>query len=553
MLRGGTLSVNSLLIFKYCSRQNLKSFKQLSKFVRGLSVHQHCPSMKCLRLYLLLIMTQTAYMNRIKKDRDCTWRCEGLRCKSKPYSLLSESHCRKQTVSNVFNNVKLSTVLGCEGRKCSLQLKIATSVNVTSDIRGVSLCADSAGMMGHCQIYNFDHDARKSFIGKQAGVQFKCIPVRPGQHVFVTLKTVPNYCKATKMQKYIVPECSHEDIRNEISECITGKLEYNIDKVKRKMTVMVKDAPEDTDYNLRLCHKRSVICAGDGTLKTIKAQDLQKSITFQYSKALPCLCIEGWPARVDARRVQACPFKNDLEELWSGIMYDFNKEELIWEPACPIKVSVTLCHSHGENNCRDLGNVIHSTGQKVTFTSVDPHPLLCTKFTTDAGSWIKCPFTKGNFSVWRTNMKSKYGNHWAEITSWVNANFSVSPCEMKPSSQCKSMEGNATKILFVDKTKRTTFNLSRTACEICVCIQVKRVDVQYSVPVLQCDVQCSNRCPERRYYREIEKIIVPAAVFITVLLAAAFIAKMSIKDGSWRRMLWTKLGERDSDTCLYSK
>lgn len=45
---------------------------------------------------------------------------------------LSGFHCRNQPVSStVISNVMLSTVLACEGRKCSLQLKIATSVNAT--------------------------------------------------------------------------------------------------------------------------------------------------------------------------------------------------------------------------------------------------------------------------------------------------------------------------------------------------------------------------------------------------------------------------------------
>ncbi|RXN17227.1 interleukin-17 receptor E-like protein [Labeo rohita] len=190
--------------------------------------------------------------------------------KSKSKAPLTAFHCRNQPVSSaVFNNVMLTTVLACEGRKCSLQLKIATSVNVTGDIRGVSVCADSAGMIGHCQIYTFGHVGKGTANGKQVDVRFKCVPVRPA-----------------------------------------GKLAYTVDKARNTLTVKVTDAPEDTDYNLRLCHKRSVICTGEGAPRMIKAQHLQSSITLPYSKPLPCLCIEGWPARVDARRVQVCPFKN---------------------------------------------------------------------------------------------------------------------------------------------------------------------------------------------------------------------------------------------------
>ncbi|XP_051548492.1 putative interleukin-17 receptor E-like [Myxocyprinus asiaticus] len=522
--------------------------------------------MKHLLLLLLLLILQILQINmdRIERNQDCAWRCsEELHCKQRAYSPLSVSHCKNQPVnSTVFSNVTLSTVLGCEGRTCSLQLRIATSVNITvlchgmlsrkedpstrmreNEIRGVSVCADSAGMMGHCQIYKFGQVAGGNETGKQVDVQFKCVPVRPGQHLFVTLKTIPNYCKAMWIQRHLVPECSHEGIGDEIAECITGKLVYTVDKSRREITVSVTHAPEDTDYNLRLCHKRSAICAAEGTHKMIKPPNVHRSVSFQYSKALPCLCIEGWPARVDARRVQVCPFRNNLEELWSGITYDPYKEELKWEPLCPVKVSVSLCHADGGNSCRDLGNAFYSEGQKVIFSSVDPHPMLCTKFTTDVETWIKCPFAKRNFTVWRAKFASRDGQHWAEISSWVKANFSVALCETKPSSQCKQMERNISQIISVDSMKHTAFNLARSACEVCVCIQVQRVGVQFSVPVLQCELQCSMWCryPDRSYIQEMEKIIMPAAIFLTVILAVALVGKMTIRDGGKRRTVWTKL------------
>ncbi|KAI2648313.1 hypothetical protein H4Q32_018380 [Labeo rohita] len=411
--------------------------------------------MKCLLFLLLLFLilqNHKVRTDRFERNQDCAWSCsEGLQCKPRAYSPLTAFHCRNQPVSSaVFNNVMLTTVLACEGRKCSLQLKIATSVNVTGDIRGVSVCADSAGMIGHCQIYTFGHVGKGTANGKQVDVRFKCVPVRPGQLVFVTLKTIPNYCKAVWTQRHLVPGISVVFVNT-----------------RNTLTVKVTDAPEDTDYNLRLCHKRSVICTGEGAPRMIKAQHLQSSITLPYSKPLPCLCIEGWPARVDARRVQVCPFKNNLEELWSGITYDLNKEELIWEPLCPVKVSVSLCHAEGGKSCQDLGNVFHSEGQK---------------FTTEVGTWIKCPFARGNFSVWTAKITSKDGQQWAEISTWVKSSFSVSICEMKPSPQCKRIEGNKFQNLSVvrnreqdnlpDKMKHTVFNLSKSACEACVCIQV---------------------------------------------------------------------------------
>lgn len=46
-------------------------------------------------------------------------------------------------------------------------------------------------------------------------------------------------------------------------------------------------------------------------------------------------------------------------------------------------------------------------------------------------------------------MTSKNGQQWAEIATWVKANFSVSVCEMKPSSNCKQIEGNKSQTLSV--------------------------------------------------------------------------------------------------------
>jgi len=46
-------------------------------------------------------------------------------------------------------------------------------------------------------------------------------------------------------------------------------------------------------------------------------------------------------------------------------------------------------------------------------------------------------------------MTSKNGQQWAEISTWVKANFSVSLCEMEPSSKCKQIEGNKSQTLSV--------------------------------------------------------------------------------------------------------
>lgn len=46
------------------------------------------------------------------------------------------------------------------------------------------------------------------------------------------------------------------------------------------------------------------------------------------------------------------------------------------------------------------------------------------------------------------------------------------------------------------------------------------------------------RDPERSYYGKVEKIIVPAVVFLTLLLAGAFITKMTIKGKLTHMLPW---------------
>ncbi|XP_066524274.1 interleukin-17 receptor E-like protein [Hoplias malabaricus] len=482
--------------------------------------------------FLLLIILQTEFINcTIQQIQQCGVHCsEGLNCKAKSY--LSLSPCKKQqdhNISTTINNVSLSTVMKCYEEKCSLNLKIVTLITLYDDIHGVVMCLNSAGMLGRCQIVTYPHKTTEH--GKQVEVEYDCFSVRPGQDVFVTIKTAPNFCNNIFTQKYTIPECAHENIRKKVTECKTGELMYTVDDSRREITVRVLEAPEDKDYHLRLCLKDQ-ICSGTGPHKLIKKQDLHRNESLVYSRALPCLCIEGWPATTNARRIQVCPFKNNVEELWSGVTYDHYTQALSWKPLCPVQAVVSLCHAVGPKICLDIGNVLLSSDRNtVIFSTVDPHPQLCMKFTTEAGFWIECPFTSEHFPLWDVNVVTKADQQWIEITSWFPASFSVGLCKMSNSTACELTEERPF-LISVEKTKPAAVNLSKTTCSIC--IQVKRIDVQFAVEENRCNLQCSVwRVDQWSYSGGLHKYALPLAVCVLALVMAVLIGKVTLKASGW--------------------
>uniref|UniRef100_A0A3B5M6M7 Interleukin-17 receptor C/E N-terminal domain-containing protein n=1 Tax=Xiphophorus couchianus TaxID=32473 RepID=A0A3B5M6M7_9TELE len=167
----------------------------------------------------------------------------------------------------------------------------------------------------------------------------------------VTVKTVPNYRNSTPHFLFSLPAS--------VSDCcfvlslLAGKLAYTANPEKKELAVSVSDMLEGYDYHLRLCLK-DFICSGTGAYTLIKKEQPLETAVLQYSRPLPCLCIEGWSAFMDAPRVQVCPFKDRLEELWFGITFDPLEEALIWEPACPVAAVAGLCEKREDGVCVDL-------------------------------------------------------------------------------------------------------------------------------------------------------------------------------------------------------
>ncbi|TSK13184.1 Interleukin-17 receptor C [Bagarius yarrelli] len=213
----------------------------------------------------------------------------------------------------------------------------------------------------------------------QVHIEDDCLEVSIGQDVHVTLQTWPQFCDVSYTRKYLVPDCSNKDLQGNIPECTTGKINYEVDFERREVHIVVSDMLEDRDYHVRLCH-RNYICTGTGAHILLKKENPVKNVTLKFSKPVPCLCIEGWSLMTDASRIQVCPFKNSIEELWSGINFDPLEGTLSWEASCQVSAVISLCELQDQGMCQDLANSSRKYIKgKVSYTTVDPHPRLCMK------------------------------------------------------------------------------------------------------------------------------------------------------------------------------
>ncbi|XP_036375549.1 interleukin-17 receptor E-like [Megalops cyprinoides] len=475
--------------------------------------------------FLLLVLTACGALtqeNQIERIQECGGQCsQGLQCRNRLHSPFAPCKTQpKRLQGAVIHGMSVATVMRCERRqKCSLHLRVASSVQISEHIQGVSMCTVSAGMLERCVLTSFPRAAQ----AQQVEVQNDCFNVSPGQDVHVTVNTVPNYCNVTRSQRYRVQGCYNDDLRNNLPECITGKIAYSVDPERRELSVSVTDMLEDRDYHLRLCHRWHT-CTGTGAYTLIKREDRFKNVTFPFVRPLPCLCIEGWSSMVDAPRIQVYPFRNRTEELWMGVTFDPEEEALSWELACPMEVVTTLCHKVGEDSCLDLVNSSQSAHKrKVTYSKVDSNPQLCIKFTTKARSWIKCPFADGNFPAWHLTVSSDAGQLQATLTSRIRSELSLRLCKNSHPSACNDVIS-----VPMEKANSLSINLTVDMCKADACIQVRRVDARFTIPLLMCHFQCPKVQPvEVRGQRwEMEWMLVLAVACLTVVMAAALVGNI---------------------------
>ncbi|XP_033888102.3 interleukin-17 receptor E-like isoform X2 [Acipenser ruthenus] len=451
--------------------------------------------------------------------------CKGLYCKSK--ASLDVFRRPQSFEAQPFQSVNISTVMKCKKeRDCLLYLNVNGTLQLDENMQGVEICSLTLSTLRRqCRTVRFKKTESMKLHGQQVHVQYNCFEVGIAQQIIVTLKTIPD--GNTQTMEYHVQDCNNGDIRGNIPICIAGKLDYSVDQKEKLVSVHVSEFLEDNDYHLRLCHKWHS-CESTGAYVLIKREDPVKKVTLPYSKLVPCLCIEGWSSFPDSSRIQLCPFKKNTEELWSGITYNPISQELVWELACPIEVRVSLCwtteHIH---NCTDLPNSSQTVQNKIKYVGIDSHPRLCVKFTTKSGSWIRCPFANGYFPVWNMKVVLTPDQYQVVITSAMDVVVSLTLCNRTAHSICHPL-GKDRVLIHVNKSNPVTANLTREMCQSNICIQGRRVDVKYSIPVQTCELQCSLIVPHSKDGRTFVWVVTLSFAILTVVVVAALVGHVTL-------------------------
>ncbi|KAG8577385.1 hypothetical protein GDO81_010156 [Engystomops pustulosus] len=440
---------------------------------------------------LMIFFIGIANCHSIRRIRNCGIECsQGVHCKNKPSYDIFNLFCRtapQSLIPNVLDNLEISTVMKCpQPNRCSLHLEVIGTVILNDYVRGIEICTMSlSSQQNQCMHVRFIKIKGKKSKHK-IHVQANCFEVGVSEYVFVTMKTVPDYCGIKISKEYHVEDCNNKDVGKSILPCLTGKLQYEINEEKKNIIVSVSNIPEEYDYNVRLCLKR-FSCHDTGAHALIKKDNSTKSVILEYSEILPCLCIEGWPLFPDSRRVRICPFQNDFDNLWDHIIYNPITQDLAWKSACPIDATVNLCMMKDEK-CQTIPDSTNVKQNQALYNQVDTHPKLCMKFTTEKGSWVRCPFESGVFPAW--GMKTIYRDEMIQIKimSSVEAKFSVCICNRTQHTSCDNQRHAS---VYVGNSGFGTLNLTKDICNPNICVLGLRVDVNYSLPVQICDIPCN--------------------------------------------------------------
>ncbi|XP_061493837.1 putative interleukin-17 receptor E-like [Rhineura floridana] len=433
----------------------------------------------------------------IPRIEECGLTCsQGFHCKTQTSTGVSNNFCHPPPSSfsaTTLRNMKLWTAMKCvEQSQCSLYLSVKGTLHLNENVHGMEICSFSMDTQkSQCVNVKISKNVHGRLAGKKVKVQFNCFEVSAGQHLHVSMKTIPNYCGVQRNQEYYVEDCRNSDVGKNIPVCFASKMAYDVDRARKTIFVNISDVVQGTDYYVRLCH-RWFVCEDVEPVILIQGNDLMKSVSLQYTQLLPCLCIETWPAISDARRMQLCPFKNDTEALWDSISYNPVTQTLAWEAACPVQVTVSLCELMKTNDpCVDLENTSNAAPEKVKYSRVDAHPSLCMKFTTNHGSWVRCPFAHGNFQAWKMRLAVTDEQIEVSFTSRAaEAEFSVLVCNRTESSLCNSVGTHQP--VSVGGLSSTSVNISGKTCGSNICIQGWRTDVDYSIPSYVCDLPCAS-------------------------------------------------------------
>ncbi|XP_057598978.1 putative interleukin-17 receptor E-like isoform X3 [Hippopotamus amphibius kiboko] len=348
----------------------------------------------------------------VPRVAECGLSCsQGFPCKSRGNRNrnIFNSFCQQPPTSMsrpVLEALTLSTAMKCGlPGGCSLLLRVNASLTLHESLRGLEACSMSLDTQEtHCQRVRFPKASYQPQVGQQLQVHFDCFEVSVAQSLYITLRTVPNFCGVQLDQQYHVEDCSDEDVGRHVPACFAGKLSYWVDRSRKVVLVQVPESG-GPDYYVRLCLKRFT-CEDAGAPVRVTANRVSRRVSLPYNQELSCLCLEGWSATPDAVRIQTCPFEDDTETLWDAIHYQPVSQALSWEPACPVSGRVSLCWRPGPGaRCLELQHSGRPARGRVRYLFVDTQPQLCLKFSTRLGFRVRCPFQQRRFPAWKMTVR----------------------------------------------------------------------------------------------------------------------------------------------------
>ncbi|XP_078275543.1 interleukin-17 receptor E-like protein [Rhinoraja longicauda] len=150
---------------------------------------------------------------------------------------------------------------------------------------------------------------------------------------------------------------------------------------------------------------------------------------------------------------------------------------------------------------------------QVMYSRIDPHPKLCMKFTTDEGSWVRCPFAHGYLPAWNMSVTGQLNKLQLTLLAQDKAEFKVALCNRTSANKCDPIEE-----LYVSAgtagAYSAVFNFPQEDCDSNICVQGWRTDVEYSARVQICGVFCKQNEPTQFLW----PMAFTAIVLITVTL-----------------------------------
>ncbi|KAM8863046.1 interleukin-17 receptor E isoform 2-T2 [Spinachia spinachia] len=241
---------------------------------------------------------------------------------------------------------------------------------------------------------------------------YECLRVEAGT-VSVSYTTPSHSCGAT----YTVPDPIPD-----------FHLSVNHSSKSISVTVEAADA-----VKARWCYrKHGRACVGGGSPPIEIHPSVSPFALLDVPFLLPCVCVQVYYARTDARRHAKCPFRKhslpDVRDVWRSSRVTLVWSGLSWSSPCSareLNVSASLCWRQHQHLCTP---VLNSTLQELFNTSaLDVHPQMCVQFSLRGSNHTSCPFSREAPS-WEVSYGPGRRSVFLYLTSSVPAKFSAQLC-----------------------------------------------------------------------------------------------------------------------------